>query len=259
MSDEFAVSLRDVSKAYVSRGKAPVQALVDIDLDVGAGEFVSIVGPSGCGKSTLLQLINGLIPLTAGTVEFGQKPKGAKQRVGMVFQQPLLLPWRTVRENVSIPDELGKRVRQNSRATRERAMELISRMKLTDFADAYPGELSGGMQQRVGIARAFMHDPDVLLMDEPFGALDAITRDQMALELMRIWEDDRKTVLFVTHSISEAVLLSDRVVVMSARPGRIVTTLRIDLPRPRDLSLMNTPEFGDYATQIRDLLEIPAA
>jgi NitT/TauT family transport system ATP-binding protein len=177
----------------------------------------------------------------------------------MVFQQPLLLPWRTVRENVAIPDELGSRVRRDRHATRERAMELISRMKLMDFADAYPGELSGGMQQRVGIARAFMHDPDVLLMDEPFGALDAITRDQMALELMRIWEDDRKTVLFVTHSISEAVLLSDRVVVMSARPGRIVRTLRIDLPRPRDLSLMNTPEFGDYAAQIRDLLEIPAA
>lgn len=260
MSDEFAVVLRDVNKAYVSRGKAPVNALVDINLDVVAGEFVSIVGPSGCGKSTLLQLTNRLIPLTSGTIEFGQKPKGAtKQRLGMVFQQPLLLPWRTVRENVAIPDELGSRVRRDRHATRERAMELISRMKLMDFADAYPGELSGGMQQRVGIARAFMHDPDVLLMDEPFGALDAITRDQMALELMRIWEDDRKTVLFVTHSISEAVLLSDRVVVMSARPGRIVRTLRIDLPRPRDLSLMNTPEFGDYAAQIRDLLEIPAA
>ncbi|ASR35713.1 ABC transporter [Prauserella marina] len=228
-------------------------AVDDFDLGVGDGEFVSIVGPSGCGKSTLLKLIMGLEPLTGGSLEYHAHAPSVSAMTGMVFQQPLLLPWHTVLDNVLVPSTLQSRSRR--RTDRGRALELISMLGLTDFTESYPYQLSGGMQQRVGIARALLHDPRILLMDEPFGALDAMTRDQLTMDLLTIWERDRKTVLFITHSISEAVLLSDRVVVMTPRPGRIADVVGIDLPRPRTLATINTPEFGEYARRIRRVLD----
>ncbi|MEU4047666.1 ABC transporter ATP-binding protein [Streptomyces olivaceus] len=247
------IELDQVDKRYRARGRPDVVALRDVTLSVRDGEFISLVGPSGCGKSTLLKLVNGLEPHTDGTMRFRTGTEDRRQAMGMVFQQPLLLPWRTVRANVTLPRELtGGRLRTPD--TR-RAEELLDTLRLGDFMNSYPRELSGGMQQRVGIARALMHDPRILLMDEPFGALDAMTRDQMSLELLQIWERDRKTVLFVTHSISESVLLSDRVVVMSSRPGRIVSVVDVDLPRPRRLSDINTEKFGAHVDEIRRLLD----
>ncbi|MEU3271112.1 ABC transporter ATP-binding protein [Saccharomonospora sp. NPDC006951] len=238
-----------VSKRYGEN----MLAVDDVDLDVGDGEFVSIVGPSGCGKSTLLKLIMGLEPLTGGSIEYHAHAPSVSAMTGMVFQQPLLLPWHTVLDNVLVPSTLQSRSRRKT--DRGRALELISMLGLTDFTESYPYQLSGGMQQRVGIARALLHDPRILLMDEPFGALDAMTRDQLTMDLLTIWERDRKTVLFITHSISEAVLLSDRVVVMTPRPGRIADVVGIDLPRPRTLATINTPEFGEYARRIRRVLD----
>jgi NitT/TauT family transport system ATP-binding protein len=249
---DTAVELRHVYKRYTTRrskrGAARVvDALHDVSLSVARGEFVSIVGPSGCGKSTLLKVLLGLTKRTAGEVDFG-----GGSRMGMVFQQPLLLPWRTVTKNLLISQDINHR--QSDREARERAEAMLSMLGLEEFADRYPGELSGGMQQRVGIGRALMHDPEILLMDEPFGALDAMTRDQMGMDLLNIWERDRKTVLFVTHSIPESVLLSDRVVVMTPRPGRIAEVIDVDLPRPRRLENINTPEFGAIVRRIRVLL-----
>jgi len=248
-----AVELRHVHKRYTtrrSRRAAPqvVDALHDVSLAVAQGEFVSIVGPSGCGKSTLLKVLSGLTPRTAGEVDFG----GDAGRMGMVFQQPLLLPWRTVTKNLLIPQDITHRLPEQE--AQQRAAQMLRMLGLAEFADRYPGELSGGMQQRVGIGRALMHDPEILLMDEPFGALDAMTRDQMGMDLLNIWERDRKTVLFVTHSIPESVLLSDRVVVMTPRPGRIADIVDVDLPRPRGLENINTPEFGAIVRRIRVLL-----
>jgi NitT/TauT family transport system ATP-binding protein len=247
-----AVELRHIYKRYTTtrsrRGPARVvDALRDVSLSVARGEFVSIVGPSGCGKSTLLKVLLGLTTRTAGEVDFG-----GPSRLGTVFQQPLLLPWRTVTKNLLIPHDINHRLSEQE--ARERAEAMLSMLGLEEFADRYPGELSGGMQQRVGIGRALMHDPEILLMDEPFGALDAMTRDQMGMDLLDIWERDRKTVLFVTHSIPESVLLSDRVVVMTPRPGRIADIIDVDLPRPRGLENINTPEFGAIVRRIRVLL-----
>ncbi|AGP60602.1 ABC transporter ATP-binding protein [Streptomyces rapamycinicus] len=247
------IELDHVDKHYRARGRSDVVALRDISASIADGEFVSLVGPSGCGKSTLLKIINGLERHTAGTMRFHTGTDDRRQAMGMVFQQPLLLPWRTVKDNVLLPRDLvgGRRRRDDT----ERAETLLRTLSLGDFMDRYPRELSGGMQQRVGIARALMHDPRILLMDEPFGALDAMTRDQMSLELLQIWERDRKTVLFVTHSISESVLLSDRVIVMSSRPGRIVSVVDVELPRPRRLSDINTEQFGHYVKGIRRTLD----
>jgi NitT/TauT family transport system ATP-binding protein len=247
-----AVELRHVHKRYTtrrSRRGTPqvVDALHDVSLAVARGEFVSIVGPSGCGKSTLLKVLSGLTRRTAGEVDFG-----GTSRMGMVFQQPLLLPWRTVTKNLLISQDINHRLPEHE--ARDRAGAMLEMLGLAEFADRYPGELSGGMQQRVGIGRALMHDPEILLMDEPFGALDAMTRDQMGMDLLNIWERDRKTVLFVTHSIPESVLLSDRVVVMTPRPGRIADVVDVDLPRPRGLENINTPEFGAIVRRIRVLL-----
>jgi NitT/TauT family transport system ATP-binding protein len=251
---DCAVELQHVYKRYTTRrskrGTARVvDALRDVSLSVKRGEFVSVVGPSGCGKSTLLKVLLGLTKRPAGEVVF---PGDRHSRLGMVFQQPLLLPWRTVTKNLLVSQDINHRLAE--REARERAGEMLAMLGLEEFADRYPGELSGGMQQRVGIGRALMHDPDILLMDEPFGALDAMTRDQMGMDLLDIWERDRKTVLFVTHSIPESVLLSDRVVVMTPRPGRIADIIDVGLPRPRGLENINTPEFGAIVRRIRVLL-----
>ncbi len=247
-----AIRLDSLTMLYPTRTGVPVRALDDVSLRVRTGEFLSIVGPSGCGKSTLLRIIMGLSRQTSGNVTFGTSEDTHRNPLGMVFQQPLLLPWRTVLKNLMTSPDLH---RARDSATRERAMALLKMLGLEEFAERYPNELSGGMQQRVGIGRALMHDPRILLMDEPFGALDALTRDQMGLDLLNIWDQDRKTVLFVTHSIPEAVLLADRVVVMTPRPGRLADVVDVPLPRPRRLENINTSEFGDVVMRIRKLLD----
>lgn len=249
---DCAIGLDSLSMLYPTKAGVPVQALEDVSLRVRAGEFLSIVGPSGCGKSTLLRIIMGLSRQTSGDVSFGVSEDTHRNQLGMVFQQPLLLPWRTVLKNLMTSPDLH---RTRDDATRERAKALLEMLGLEEFATRYPSELSGGMQQRVGIGRALMHDPRILLMDEPFGALDAMTRDQMGLDLLDIWDRDRKTVLFVTHSIPEAVLLADRVVVMTPRPGRLADVVDVPLPRPRRLENINTPEFGEVVMRIRGLLD----
>jgi NitT/TauT family transport system ATP-binding protein len=218
-----------------------VQALAPVDLNVADGEFISIVGPSGCGKSTLLRLVAGLLPASGGSVEVGgRRIAGPVTELGIVFQQPVLLDWRTALGNVLFQVEMrGER----PAGWRERAMALLEQVGLRDFASAYPHALSGGMRQRVAIARALVHEPGLLLMDEPFGALDALTREQMRLDLEALWMRRRMTVLFVTHSVDEAVLLADRVVVMSPRPGRIERVLEIGIPRPRGLAARRDPVF----------------
>ena len=238
---------------YRSRGKGTVTALDDLHLRVDAGEFVTLVGPSGCGKSTVLKLVSGLLAASAGQVRIhGQPVRGPRREMGFFFQTPVLLPWRTVRYNVLLPIEmLGQPVREHA----ARADELLAKVGLDGFQQARCWELSGGMQQRVGICRALIHDPEVLLMDEPFAALDAMTRETLGLELLRIWEERRKTVLFVTHSIPEAVLLADRVVVMSPRPGRIASVIPIDLPRPRTVEMEYDEHFKEAALEIRALID----
>jgi NitT/TauT family transport system ATP-binding protein len=249
---DCVIRLDSLSMRYPTKSGGTVQALDDVSLGVRAGEFISIVGPSGCGKSTLLRIIMGLSRQTSGQVTFGPSEDTHRNQLGMVFQQPLLLPWRTVRKNLLTSPDLHH---ARDAATHAKAAELLVMLGLEEFGDRYPHELSGGMQQRVGIGRALMHDPRILLMDEPFGALDAMTRDQMGLDLLKIWEQDRKTVLFVTHSIPEAVLLADRVVVMTPRPGRLADVVEVALPRPRRLENINTPEFGAIVLKIRKLLD----
>ncbi|MEU8458128.1 ABC transporter ATP-binding protein [Streptomyces griseoaurantiacus] len=249
---DCVIRLDSLSMLYPTKSGGTVQALDDVSLGVRAGEFISIVGPSGCGKSTLLRIIMGLSRQTSGQVTFGRSEDTHRNQLGMVFQQPLLLPWRTVRKNLLTSPDLH---RSRDAATHAKAAELLVMLGLEEFGDRYPNELSGGMQQRVGIGRALMHDPRILLMDEPFGALDAMTRDQMGLDLLKIWDQDRKTVLFVTHSIPEAVLLADRVVVMTPRPGRLADVVEVALPRPRRLENINTPEFGEIVLKIRKLLD----
>ncbi len=247
------IELRAVSKVYPTRKKGAVTALTDLDLRVADGEFVTLVGPSGCGKSTVLKLVAGLLAPTTGQVLIDGRPvTGPRREMGFVFQTPVLLPWRTVRENVLLPIEmLGQPVGPVER----RADDLLHQVGLADFRKAHPWELSGGMQQRVGICRALIHDPAVLLMDEPFAALDAMTREALGIELLRIWEEQRKIVLFVTHSIPEAVLLADRVVVMTSRPGRIAGIAEIDLPRPREIDQEYDDRFKNAARRIRRLVE----
>lgn len=238
-----------VRKIYTSRKRTPVLALETVDLAVRQGEFVSLVGPSGCGKTTLLKMLSGLLQTTEGRIDLAGLPvEGPRHDVGIVFQAPTLLPWRNIRDNVMLPIEIR---RLDKKVYGERAKELLDMVGLTGFEDRLPSELSGGMQQRAGICRALIHDPGVLLMDEPFGALDAMTREFMNLELLRIWRESGKTVVLVTHSIPEAVFLSDRVVVMSPRPGRVVDVVDIDLPRPRALEMMQSPEAGHLVSRIR--------
>jgi NitT/TauT family transport system ATP-binding protein len=240
------LQLNDVSVSYRTRG-ADIAALHRVSVSVGAGEFVSILGPSGCGKSTLLKVAAGLLQPTRGTVAL-HDAEAPRAGVGVAFQKPLLLPWKTVRENVLLPVRAAGLPLERYRV---RCDQLLDTMGLAAFAGNYPRELSGGMQQRVGLARMLIADPSVLLMDEPFSALDAMTREALSLELQRIWSAHRKSVLFITHSIPEAVFLSDRVLVMSARPGQIVESLAIDLPRPRTLDTMTAPAFVGACNRLR--------
>ncbi|HEV2551142.1 MAG TPA: ABC transporter ATP-binding protein [Stellaceae bacterium] len=242
------IAVRRLGKSYASAG-GPVVALADIDFTVADGEFVAILGPSGCGKSTLLKILAGLLPATSGAAELAGSPIVRPRRdIGVVFQSPVLFPWRTVLANALLPADVQ---RLGRRSHEKIALDLLGVVGLQGFEQRYPWELSGGMQQRVAIVRALVHDPAMLLMDEPFGALDAMTREQMNLELQRIWLERRKTAVFVTHSIPEAVFLADRVFVMTPRPGRIADIVAVDIPRPRALDVMNTPAFGDYVRQIR--------
>jgi NitT/TauT family transport system ATP-binding protein len=248
-AEQVGVKIEGVTKVYETRAE-PITALSQCSLEMRPGEFVSVVGPSGCGKSTLLLMVAGLIPATSGTITIGEtRVTKPYTDLGIVFQEPVLLDWRKVLGNVLLQVELRRGL--DKRQYRARAMELLDLVGLSGFENRYPFELSGGMRQRVSICRALLHDPALLLMDEPFGALDALTRDQLNLDLQHIWLGSGKTVMFVTHSISEAVFLSDRVAVFSARPGRVVEVLEIDLPRPRHLAIRETPEFGRYAGEIR--------
>jgi NitT/TauT family transport system ATP-binding protein len=242
----------NVSVVYRS-SKGPITAVDNLSLQLGAGEFVSVLGPSGCGKSTLVKVFSGLLTPSSGKALLSgtpiDKPRGD---VGIVFQQPTLLPWKTVLDNVLVPI---RALRKDTEAGTARALELLRLVGLEKFASNYPSELSGGMQQRVGIARGLVHDPALLLMDEPFSALDTMTRDRMSIELQRIWMATRKSALFITHSIAEAVFLSDRIVVMSARPGRIIREISVNLPRPRTLATLNDPEFTRLCAELRELFD----
>jgi NitT/TauT family transport system ATP-binding protein len=243
-----ALQIRSVSKVFDR-----LEAIRSISFDVADGEFVSLLGPSGCGKSTLLMMIAGLAGPTEGEVKMkGAKVAGPRRETGVVFQSPVLLPWRTVLDNVLFPVEL---LRLPAARYRTRALELLRMAKIDDFAGALPRQLSGGMRQRAAICRALVHDPALLLMDEPFSALDAITRDEMGVELLRIWQVNRKTVVFVTHSIREAAFLSDRVLVMSQRPATIVDEVAIDLPRPRHIAMMEDEAFNGYVRYLRKAIE----
>lgn len=246
-----AVFARDVRKQYP--GARGVQALAGVSSEIEAGRFVSILGPSGCGKSTFLRCVAGLENITDGELNVNGNPvKGPPDGVGIVFQRDALLEWRSIQKNILLPIEFAKKPVSKYREKVEHLLDLTG---LRDFANAYPRELSGGMRQRAAICRALVDDPDLLLMDEPFGALDAFTRDQMNVELQRIWLETKNTVLFVTHGISEAVFLGDVVMVFSPRPGRLVETITIDLPRPRPLSVRESPEFGRYVAHIRGIFE----
>jgi len=247
-----ALKVEGVSKRFNSK-KGDVHAVSDVSLTIASGEFVSIVGPSGCGKSTLLNMVAGLMPVTEGRIDVLGKPvTGPVHELGVVFQHHLLLPWRTILDNVLLQIEVRKLDRA---AYLERARQLLQRVGLGDFADRFPDELSGGMNQRAAIVRGLMHDPDVLLMDEPFGALDAMTRDQMCLDFHHLSREQGKTVLFITHSISEAVFLSNRVVVMSPRPGRIEEIVPIELGAQRHVDLRDEAEFTRYTRHIRRIFE----
>jgi NitT/TauT family transport system ATP-binding protein len=243
------IAVSSLNKVYQTREGAQVHALQNVDLQIREGEFVTVVGPSGCGKSTLLKILAGILRRSSGSVRLHDRDvDGPSREIGVVFQAPVLLPWNTVLQNVMLPVDLQHRDRSQYL---QRARDLLALLGLSSFENKYPGELSGGMQQRVGICRALVHDPSFLLMDEPFGALDAMTREAMNLELLRIWAESRKTVMLITHSIPESVFLADRVVVMSPRPGRITDVIDIDLPRPRVLETINSEAFGRYVARIR--------
>jgi len=246
---EPAISISHLTKEFGTASGDRVRALDGVNLVVGEGEFISVVGPSGCGKSTLLKIVAGLQAPTSGEVEVdGRVVREPRRDVGVVFQSPLLLPWRTVRDNALLPLDLQGRKRAAYESKVDALLQLVG---LADFANKYPYELSGGMQQRAAITRALVDDPKLLLMDEPFGALDAMMREHMNAELQRIWLEHRNTVLFITHSIPEAVFLSDRVVAMSPRPGRVADIVTVDLPRPRSIDMMGSDVFGHYTARIR--------
>lgn len=250
---EPIIAIDNLTKTY-DGGAGHVVALANVTLQVEAGQFVALIGPSGCGKSTLMRLIGDLAQPSSGIIRVkGKTPERARQDrdYGIVFQAPVLYDWRTVQRNVELPLEI-MRLQREERAVRAR--EMLTLVGLEEFTSAYPWQLSGGMQQRVSIARALVFSPSILLMDEPFGALDEITRERMQQELLQIWARTNATVIFVTHSIPEAVFLSDRVVVMSSRPGRVTAIVDIDLPRPRDIATRESPRFFALATEIRERL-----
>jgi len=242
-----------LSKVYAT-ATGPLVALDNVSFEIKEGEFISLVGPSGCGKSTLLSILGGLEEKSDGTLILAGKHHDApRPDLGMMFQTSVLFPWRTVRENVRLPGIiLGLSAKQQA----ARCDELLDMVGLNGFGDRYPAELSGGMRQRVALARLLAHDPRVLLMDEPFGALDEFTRETMNVELLRIWEKTRKTVVFVTHNIGEAVFLSDRIFVMTPRPGRLEGIIEVDLPRPRRTDVMRDPRFSELVFDIRRMLGV---
>ena len=247
------ISVAGVTKEYATASGASIHALDAVSLDIPRGEFVCVVGPSGCGKSTLLRLLAGLDTATDGTLGLsGENLTGPSRKVGVVFQAANLLPWMTVRDNICLPLRVGGARGPIDEARIERLLAVTG---LGDFGDKYPYELSGGMQQRAGICRALARDPEILLMDEPFGALDALTRERLNLELQRIWQESGKTILLITHSISEAIFLADRVIVMSARPGKILRDIRVPIPRPRGFDdIVTHPDYARIAREVRGLL-----
>jgi NitT/TauT family transport system ATP-binding protein len=254
LTDQSVVQLQGVDKVFGGGDQPATTALEGIDLAIRAGEFLSLIGPSGCGKSTLLRIIGDLTAPSRGTVVVNGKPADRARRdrdYGMVFQAPVLFEWRTVEDNVKLPLEIQG---AGSAKRTARAREMLELVELGDFLGHYPYQLSGGMQQRVAIARALAFEPAILLMDEPFGALDEMTRERMNSEVLRIWERTGTTVVFVTHSIPEAVFLSSRVVVMSARPGRITKVIDVDLPRPRNEDTRETPRYFELVTEVREAL-----
>ncbi|QLG28974.1 ABC transporter ATP-binding protein [Halorarum halophilum] len=258
-SAENTISFSGVDKVYGADEAAEesVTALKDIDLDISRGEFVSVVGPSGCGKTTLLHLAAGLLEATDGAVKINgvdvQSPDHERKEVGLVFQHPVALEWRTVLKNIMLPIQILREngaIEGDMSEYRERAEELISLVGLEGFGDSYPNELSGGMQQRVTISQALIYNPSVLLMDEPFGSLDAMTKDELNLELLRIWRETEKTVLFITHDLDEAVFLSDRVIVLSPRPGQVADVIDIDLDRPRTDDTRGSERFVELSAKL---------
>tara|TARA_R110001583_G_scaffold72724_1_gene203248 strand:+ start:3248 stop:4063 length:816 start_codon:yes stop_codon:yes gene_type:complete len=245
-----AFCFQDINKNYQSRDGLNVSALSNINFEVFKKEFVTVVGPSGCGKSTLLKILAGIVNASSGRIEINGMPqKGPSSEIGVVFQNPVLLPWRTILNNVLIPAEIQKR---DIKESRKKAYELLDMVGLKGFETKYPKELSGGMQQRVGIARALINDPSILLMDEPFGALDAMTRELMNMELLRLKKRIGATIMLVTHSIPEAIFLGDRVIIMSPRPGCVEEIMDIDLPYEKELSIINSEHFGVYDRHIRN-------
>jgi NitT/TauT family transport system ATP-binding protein len=251
-SPQPVAQLVDISKSYRTDHET-IAALDHVSLDVAEGEFVSIVGPSGCGKSTLMLIVAGLVPPSSGVVRIGGVEVTAPYtKAGIAFQDPTLYEWRRVLENVLLPVDIQGLAPE---PFRRRARELLAMVGLQGFERKYPFALSGGMRQRVALCRALVHDPPLLLLDEPFGALDALSREQLNLELQTIWQENAKTVLLITHSIQEAVFLSDRVVVMSPRPGRVGAVVPIGLPRPRTFAMLEAPEFGRAARAIREVFE----
>ena len=249
-----AINVSGVSKVFSTEGTAALEALRDVSVDIRPGQFVCFVGPSGCGKSTLLKLIGGLLEPSAGRITIGGSDvDGPRRNIGVMFQTPVLFPWRTVLENVLLPIEVFGLERG---AAMEKARGILRLVGLEGREGAYPRELSGGMQQRAALSRVLVIDPTIILMDEPFGALDEFTRERMNLELLRIWQERGQTIIFVTHSIAEAVFLSDRVVVMDTAPGRVVSVVDVPLPRPRSIGLMKSPQFAATAFEIREYLGV---
>jgi len=243
------IRIEGLSKTFGTASDG-VLALDDIHCAIRRGSFVTIVGPSGCGKSTLLRILAGLLDYSVGSVSLdGQPIHGTRRDIGVVFQSSILLPWRTILENVMLPAEV---LGLDKHQARERAMQLLKMVRLEGFEHKLPRQLSGGMQQRASIARALLHDPKILLMDEPFGALDAMTRERMNLELQRIWMESGKTVVLITHSIPEAIFLGDQVFVMSPRPGKLERVIPIDIARPRTMAAMSEPSFARAAAEIRE-------
>lgn len=252
-----SIRVERLSKVYRSRDGTEIDALRDVSFTVGRGEFVSIVGQSGCGKSSLLKILAGLLSKTSGVITIEDRElDGPRSDIGLMFQKPLLLEWRRVLDNVLLPVEI---YRLDRKEYEEKARRLLGTAGLADFLTKYPFELSGGMQQRVALCRALVAEPSLLLMDEPFGALDTLTRQKMGFELLRLWEEWKSTVLFVTHDVDEAVMLSDKVLVMSSRPGTVLGSFTVDLPRPRQIFIKDTTEFIHVSSRIRRCLWEEAA
>ena len=253
-SRSHAISIDRVSKTFVTRAGAPVEALRNVDVQIKAGEFVSLVGRSGCGKSTLLNIVAGLMEPSQGSITVGGEAiSGPRADIGYMQQDAVMLPWRTVMENIKLPMEVGDPV-PNKEHVLERIHEMLDTVHLGSFRDSHPWELSGGMQQRAALVRTLAYEPRVLLMDEPFGSLDEFTREAMNIELLRLWQGSGITVILVTHSALEAVFLSDRVVTLSPRPGQILEDVRVELPRPRLSEMLFSPELTEHVKRVRDVL-----